>query len=83
MRNQQNHTPIRPLQHAVPAMLHEAGAERAPKQTPSCKHACSHCAASGSTQTRGRCAVRRPGAGETPLSWDEVVVLLAELGRIA
>lgn len=70
------------LQPAVPTLLHPPRTERAPKQGAGCGHACGHCATAGSADKRGRCSIRRPDAGETPLSPTEVVVLLAELGRV-
>jgi hypothetical protein len=70
------------VQHAVPGVLHAPRTERAPQQGAGCGHACGNCQTAGSADKRGRCAIRHPSPGETPLSWEEKIILAAELGRI-
>lgn len=62
------------LQHKLPPMLCEAGAECAPEQDRGCKAACSDCTTQGRTHTGADIGVRRPDADETPLSDSEILV---------
>jgi hypothetical protein len=70
------------LQPAVPGVLHAPRTERAPAEGSGSGHASRHRAPARGTQKGGRCSIRRPSPGETPLSWDERIILAAELGRI-